>query len=306
MPALRTRRARHGRSAWPAARPRSASSRSSRQARRDIRPVRVDAEPEPGRTTRDDDRPGLLDARGHLHRAGAAQDLAPAAARRLGGRHRPGRRRPRRHVGRHREAVGAVRVPTRLRATADRPAGHDQPAVHRAGRHVLGRLPGRGLGLQGHHRRPRRDGRSAGRRRRHHAAVQRARGGPHARRRSPTSWSTRPSPTPRRPTRSPTRWSATSPATAWSPTAGRRASTASYSRMRVVVMVAVKNDLALVAGAVGPVPRIRPRLRVGQAVGGQPADRPGHGQVRQQLQLARRPAALTGHLVDDVTWISHG
>jgi hypothetical protein len=29
-------------------------------------------------------------------------------------------------------------------------------------------------------------------------------------------------------------------------------STASYSRMRVVVMVAVKNDLALVAGAVGP------------------------------------------------------
>jgi hypothetical protein len=28
--------------------------------------------------------------------------------------------------------------------------------------------------------------------------------------------------------------------------------TASYARMRVIVMVAVKNDLALVAGAVGP------------------------------------------------------
>ena len=61
----------------------------------------------------------------------------------------------------------------------------------------------------------------------------------------------------------------------------------SYMRMRVLVMVAVKNDLALVAAAVGPYHAVRPRLRVRQAVGGQHPDRFGHGQVRQQLQLAR-------------------
>ena len=66
-----------------------------------------------------------------------------------------------------------------------------------------------------------------------------------------------------------------------------------YMRMRVIVMVAVKNDLALVAGCGRSLSRVRPGLRVGQAVGSQPAARAGYGQVRQQLQLARRPAAVT-------------
>ncbi len=39
-------------------------------------------------------------------------------------------------------------------------------------------------------------------------------------------------------------------------------SNSSYTRMRLVVMVAIKNDLALVAGAVGPVPRLRARTSV--------------------------------------------
>jgi hypothetical protein len=60
-------------------------------------------------------------------------------------------------------------------------------------------------------------------------------------------------------------------------------------------------------GSSGPVPRIRPRLRLGQAVGGQSADRAGHGQVRQQLQLARGPSAVTSstHLHGIVTVTSH-
>ena len=68
-----------------------------------------------------------------------------------------------------------------------------------------------------------------------------------------------------------------------------------YMRMRVMVMVAVKNDLALIAGGRRPVPAVRPGLRPGQAVGRKPPARPRHGQVRQQLQLAGRPTALTHH-----------
>ena len=37
-----------------------------------------------------------------------------------------------------------------------------------------------------------------------------------------------------------------------------------------------------------PVPAVRPGLRAGQAVGREPATRPRHGQIRQQLQLAGR------------------
>ena len=69
----------------------------------------------------------------------------------------------------------------------------------------------------------------------------------------------------------------------------------SYMRMRVLVMVAVKNDLALVAAAVGPYHRsVRTSAR--QAVGREPPNRLGHGQVRQQLFLARRPATVIAML----------
>ena len=63
--------------------------------------------------------------------------------------------------------------------------------------------------------------------------------------------------------------------------------------LRVIVLAAVKNDLALIAVAAGPFREFTPHLRAGTAVTGQPADRPGHGQVRQQLLLAGRPAALS-------------
>ena len=67
----------------------------------------------------------------------------------------------------------------------------------------------------------------------------------------------------------------------------------SYLRMRVIVMVAVKNDLALVAAAVGPFRAVRPGFRNRQAVRRQPSNRFGHGQIREQLQLARRPATVS-------------
>jgi hypothetical protein len=46
-----------------------------------------------------------------------------------------------------------------------------------------------------------------------------------------------------------------------------QASNASYSRMRVVVMVAVKNDLALVAGAAGPYHAFGPDFGSGKPSG---------------------------------------
>ncbi len=65
----------------------------------------------------------------------------------------------------------------------------------------------------------------------------------------------------------------------------------SYMKMRVMVMVAVKNDLALGRGGGRPVPSVRPGVRQRQAVRSKSPNRFGHGQIRQQLLLARRPAA---------------
>ena len=107
-----------------------------------------------------------------------------------------------------------------------------------------------------------------------------------------------PSRTRRPPTRSPTRWWATSPGYGEVADCWPQGANSNYMRMRVMVMVAVKNDLALVAAAVGPFTAVRPRLRARQAVGREPAARPGHGQIRQQLQLARRPGTLTAINVD--------
>ena len=47
-----------------------------------------------------------------------------------------------------------------------------------------------------------------------------------------------------------------------------------------------------------PVPAVRPGLRARQALRGEPAVGAGHGQIRQQLQLARRSSALTIANVD--------
>ena len=59
--------------------------------------------------------------------------------------------------------------------------------------------------------------------------------------------------------------------------------------MRVLVMVAVKNDLALVAAAVGPFHAFGPDFGSGKPSGANTPDRFGHGQIRQQLQ----PGAAT-------------
>ena len=60
-------------------------------------------------------------------------------------------------------------------------------------------------------------------------------------------------------------------------------------QLRVIVIAAVKNDLALIAAADGPFREFTPSS-ARAALAGQPADRSGHGQIRQQLQLAGRPA----------------
>ena len=43
----------------------------------------------------------------------------------------------------------------------------------------------------------------------------------------------------------------------------------------------------------GPIPAVHPRVRPRTAVPGEPTDRPGHGQIRRQLQLAGRPAEVS-------------
>ena len=69
-------------------------------------------------------------------------------------------------------------VPAQLRAAADGYTGGDQSPVHRARRRVLGVVSRRGVGVQDHHQTQWGDSGSAGRRRRHAAAVQRACGEP--------------------------------------------------------------------------------------------------------------------------------
>ena len=71
-------------------------------------------------------------------------------------------------------------------------------------------------------------------------------------------------------------------------------SSGTFTRLRLVVMTAVKNDYALVAAAIGPYHEFTPRFRDGSPVGRQPATRDGHGEVRQQFQVARRPASADG------------
>ena len=63
-----------------------------------------------------------------------------------------------------------------------------------------------------------------------------------------------------------------------------------FTRLRLLVMVAVKNDYALVAAAIGPYHEFSPRFRQRSPVGGQSATGAGHGQVREQLHLARQLA----------------
>ena len=194
---------------------------------------------------------------------GTRRDLAPQLRRDLGRRHRRGRRRPGRAVGDRRRSR---RPATSARPTAGSPPTgepvDDQSPLHRAptapSRCPI-RPPARRTrspqAADGVH------GRSPRRRRRHHAVVQPARRRAAPRSRSPPPSSRRPSPTPRPPTRSPTRWSATSPGYGLVADCWPQGATASYSRMRVIVMVAVKNDLALIAGAVGPYHAVRPGLR---------------------------------------------
>ena len=63
----------------------------------------------------------------------------------------------------------------------------------------------------------------------------------------------------------------------------------SYMKMRVMVMVAVKNDLALVAAAVGPFRPFGPDFGSGKLVRSKSPNRFGHGQIRQQLFLRGDP-----------------
>ena len=93
--------------------------------------------------------------------------------------------------------------------------------------------------------------------------------------------------------RSPTRWSGTNAGYGKVADCWPQGANSSYLRMRVIVMVAVKNDLALVAAAVGPFRQFGPDSGIGKPSGRQPPNRFGHGQIREQLQLARRPATVS-------------
>ena len=64
-------------------------------------------------------------------------------------------------------------------------------------------------------------------------------------------------------------------------------STGRYARLRVLVMVAVKHDYALIAAAVGPYHRVQSRLRSRPSLGSQPRTGHGHRQVREQFQVER-------------------
>ncbi len=59
----------------------------------------------------------------------------------------------------------------------------------------------------------------------------------------------------------------------------------SFTRVRVIVIVAVKNDLALIAAGAGPFHEFGPKFGPGPTVTGERPDRRGHGPVRQQLPV---------------------
>ena len=67
--------------------------------------------------------------------------------------------------------------------------------------------------------------------------------------------------------RSPTRPSGTNLGTASSPTMYPQNSTGRYTRLRVLVMVAVKHDYALIAAAVGPYHKFSPDFGCGHPSG---------------------------------------
>ncbi len=70
-----------------------------------------------------------------------------------------------------------------------------------------------------------------------------------------------------------------------------------FTRLRLLVMVAIKNNYALVAAAIGPYHQFSPGVRQWPPVRGQHATGAGYGQVREQLYLARQLAALVAVLV---------
>ena len=78
-----------------------------------------------------------------------------------------------------------------------------------------------------------------------------------------------------------------------------------FTRLRLLVMVAVKNDYALVAAAIGPYHEFSPDFGSGHPSGVNLQLGAGHGQVREQLHLARRfaavaPLSVRGGLVEPV------
>ena len=94
---------------------------------------------------------------------------------------------------------------------------------------------------------------------------------------------------PRPPTKYPTRRSATKPDTARSPIPGRGWQR-KPSGFGPCCWSPVKNDLALIAGAVGPLPRIQTRFRARVAVGSQPSNRAGHGKYVNSFSWQGDPA----------------
>ena len=191
----------------------------------------------------------------------------------------------------HPQAAGALRLPAGLRAPAHRQAGRDQPAVHRR-RRLLLRLLSRPRARRT--RSPRTPtasradllGGDGGT----HAVVQSSPPTDAPPRTSPRALSSETFPDTKTAYEIPNAMVGYQPGYGVVADCWPQGANASYMRMRVIVMVAVKNDLALVAAAVGPFRAVRPGLRRRASRRARTSNRPRHGQVRQQLHLARRPA----------------
>ena len=91
----------------------------------------------------------------------------------------------------------------------------------------------------------------------------------------------------------PMRWWDTSPVTARSPTTGRRVRRRVTAGFRIVVMTAVKNDVALVAFATGPYHAFGPDFGPGRPRS-QPRTRSGHGQSTSTASTGRAIRAGSG------------
>ena len=157
-------------------------------------------------------------------------------------------------------------MPAQLRPAADGYTGGDQSPVHRARRRVLGVVSRRGVGVQDHHQ-PQwgdgdllaGDGGTCG------CSASLLRAG--HRRRSPTSLVSRTFPDAQTAYEIPNAMVGYQPGYGEVADCWPQGANSELLRMRVMVMVAVKNDLALVAAAVGPFHEFGPDFGSGKPSG---------------------------------------